>query len=489
MNTNNVSKTAQRELPCDPDRAWPLVKNKQIMNRPKVHIGCSANKQRIVCVSDTHGRHRGISLPRGDILIHCGDFTDTGQAKQVKDFTKWLLEAKTQLGFSHVVVIAGNHDITFHEQYYLERGGANFHKHTNKENPMETKRILTTLTLESIENEKEEVMPMNDVINEAVFISGGGEIGQNGIIYLEDGLVELRQTRQQAMMGPASQHVTTIYGSPYQPEFCDWAFNLDRGEPCKLKWDEIPSCTDPSSCNNERVVDVLLTHGPPLGRGDILHPSGNRSGCVDLLTRVQNHVKPLFHAFGHIHEGSGEVTSDGVTTFANASTCNFHYQSINAVLVFDLMFPEVAQEDVLSDKSCASDVNDRSGGGGDTVPSSCPLRPQEVVQVQSSLHEWSVVQVSDWLQSLETTENSEVSGGASESHKGKTALAHRSNPFPQLAIKSLQGLSGNELMMIHPLTDRLDELSLKDKIEVIRAIRHLEAQLFQSVQSVDATSS
>jgi hypothetical protein len=34
---------------------------------------------------------------------------------QVRDFALWLQEAKAKGGFQHVVVIAGNHDTTFHE--------------------------------------------------------------------------------------------------------------------------------------------------------------------------------------------------------------------------------------------------------------------------------------------------------------------------------------------------------------------------------------
>lgn len=33
-------------------------------------------------------------------------------------------------------------------------------------------------------------------------------------------------------------------------------------------------------------LDILLTHGPPLGRGDATQ-FGNRAGCVDLLHIVQ----------------------------------------------------------------------------------------------------------------------------------------------------------------------------------------------------------
>ena len=75
-----------------------------------------------------------------------------------------------------------------------------------------------------------------------------------------------------------------------QPEFCNWAFNLPRGLPCKEKWDLIPEGTD-----------VLITHGPPLGHGDMVQ-GGRRSGCLQLWHAVQR-VRPKYHVFGHIHEG------------------------------------------------------------------------------------------------------------------------------------------------------------------------------------------
>ena len=40
--------------------------------------------------------------------------------------------------------------------------------------------------------------------------------GDQNCIYLEDQEVTVEGLR--------------IYGSPWQPEFCDWAFNLPRGE-------------------------------------------------------------------------------------------------------------------------------------------------------------------------------------------------------------------------------------------------------------------
>lgn len=49
-------------------------------------------------------------------------------------------------------------------------------------------------------------------------------------------------------------------------------------------------------------TDVLITHGPPCGHGD-LAVGDARAGCVDLLNTVEQRVKPLYHVFGHIHEG------------------------------------------------------------------------------------------------------------------------------------------------------------------------------------------
>jgi Predicted phosphoesterases, related to the Icc protein len=57
------------------------------------------------------------------------------------------------------------------------------------------------------------------------------------------------------------------------------------------KWNKIPDDTD-----------ILVTHTPPVGHGDLCC-TGVRAGCVELLTTVQQRIKPKYHVFGHIHEG------------------------------------------------------------------------------------------------------------------------------------------------------------------------------------------
>jgi Icc-related predicted phosphoesterase len=63
-----------------------------------------------------------------------------------------------------------------------------------------------------------------------------------------------------------------------------------------------------------------MTHGPPLGVGDVNH-RGDAWGCAELLASVRKRVRPKWHVFGHIHESHG-VFSDGVTTFVNAAVLN-----------------------------------------------------------------------------------------------------------------------------------------------------------------------
>jgi predicted phosphohydrolase len=67
---------------------------------------------RIVCVSDTHGRHQFSEVPAGDILIHAGDVTLHGSLANAEEFNSWL----GTLPHKHKIVIAGNHDFCFQEQ-------------------------------------------------------------------------------------------------------------------------------------------------------------------------------------------------------------------------------------------------------------------------------------------------------------------------------------------------------------------------------------
>lgn len=204
---------------------------------------------RIVAISDTHGYHRKISVPDGDILIHAGDITSRGELSTLVDFNLWLGE----LPHKYKVCIAGNHD------FLAESDPELWH---------------STLT---------------------------------NSFYLVDESVEIEGL--------------VIWGSPYQPWFHNWAFNLARGAKLQEKWKMIPS-----------NVDILLTHTPPFGVLDEV--DGRSVGCADLRTRLKE-ISPKLHIFGHIHEGYGEMTA-GKTKFVNASICDVGYLPSNKPVLAQL---------------------------------------------------------------------------------------------------------------------------------------------------------
>jgi Icc-related predicted phosphoesterase len=205
---------------------------------------------KIVFISDTHNHHDEVKLPKGDILVHSGDFSGRGLPEEIASFFDWLeIQAKQ---FEHVIFIAGNHDMSFEYK-----------------GPW----IINWLSK----------LPTN-------------------VHYLEDSEVTLEGIK--------------FYGTPWQPEFHNWGFNLPRGEKLAEKWALIPNDTD-----------VLITHGPPATILDYTMRDNINVGCVDLLYKVKE-IKPKINVFGHIHEGYGYRDIHG-TLFINASTCTLRYQPTN----------------------------------------------------------------------------------------------------------------------------------------------------------------
>lgn len=127
--------------------------------------------------------------------------------------------------------------------------------------------------------------------------------------FLQDSMVEIEGLR--------------IYGSPWQPRFQDWAFNLDRGEPLRRKWARIPS-----------GIDILVTHGPPMGILDFSQYGNEHVGCGDLRQELHR-IRPKLHVFGHIHGDYGWMEWNG-TLFCNASICDEAYKPTHDPIVVEM---------------------------------------------------------------------------------------------------------------------------------------------------------
>ena len=74
---------------------------------------------KVVAISDTHGKHHGLHLPKGNLLIHAGDVSRVGKEEEVRDFLGWFAGQD----FEHKVFIAGNHD------YFFERFPESYIRH------------------------------------------------------------------------------------------------------------------------------------------------------------------------------------------------------------------------------------------------------------------------------------------------------------------------------------------------------------------------
>ena len=212
----------------------------------------------ITFISDTHTKHCNceLDLPGGDLLIHAGDFMNSGYNPiEAIEFFKWFDKINN---YDHKIFIAGNHD------RWMENA------------PDEAKGILTKYKT---------------------------------IDYLEDSKIVINDIN--------------IYGSPWQPAFYNWAFNLPRnGVELQENWSNIPNDTE-----------VLITHGPPWGHCDIT-PYGNLNvGCELLRVRVDE-LKPKIHVFGHVHSGYGYYYN-GHTHFINASILNERYNYENKPLTVE----------------------------------------------------------------------------------------------------------------------------------------------------------
>lgn len=126
----------------------------------------------------------------------------------------------------------------------------------------------------------------------------------NGVNYIQDKMRIIRH----------GDSVINIYGSPWQPEFNKWAFNLPRNGPgLAYKWESIPNDTD-----------ILITHSPAFGILDTVEGRRNEHLGCELLTERVKEIKPKIHVCGHIHSGYGYYF-DGNTHFFNAAVLNEQY--------------------------------------------------------------------------------------------------------------------------------------------------------------------
>ena len=111
------------------------------------------------------------NLPDGDVLLHCGDMSNLGKPYELASVNEWF---GNQM-HSTKIAIAGNHDIGLDIVQYEELW-KRFHA-SSKSDPIENRKIMSNVTM---------------LYDESIELDSG----------------------------------IKIWGSPYSPEFCGWAFSL-----------------------------------------------------------------------------------------------------------------------------------------------------------------------------------------------------------------------------------------------------------------------
>ncbi|KAI4864942.1 Metallo-dependent phosphatase [Hypoxylon rubiginosum] len=204
-------------------------------------------RTRFVCISDTH--NCTVKLPKGDVLIHCGDLTNEGSFSELSKQVAWLEKAD----FECKLVIAGNHDLTLDTDSY-EQYGNYFHNNT-PQNPIGCQKLLTE---------------------------------SESLTYLQH---ESRTIKLTSPSGPGTTF--DVFGSPYVPACGNWAFQYDHTDAAAEKiWQDIPLSTD-----------ILVTHTPAH-----THRDENRyrvaAGC-EILRQAMWRVRPRIALCGHVHDARG----------------------------------------------------------------------------------------------------------------------------------------------------------------------------------------
>lgn len=135
-----------------------------------------------------------------------------------------------------------------------------------------------------------------------------------GVIYLQDSSVEIDGIK--------------FHGSPWSNSFGSWVFMGDE-DALNGHWSLIPDDTD-----------VLITHGPAYGKGDLVNnswSSDNHVGSKTLLKKLDELKSLKLHLYGHIHEDFGEHRAENQSFISyNASSFDYYKAELNEPLVFEI---------------------------------------------------------------------------------------------------------------------------------------------------------
>ncbi|RAK80527.1 metallophosphoesterase domain-containing protein [Aspergillus fijiensis CBS 313.89] len=227
-------------------------------------------KTRFLILSDTHGHELPgeCSQHHADVVIHCGDLTDSSYLTEFRTTIQHLQKLDAPLK----LVIPGNHDFTLDTPTFQQKVKASGLDHS------EDDRRLVRQVYGDYEEVR--IKLFTDDLQQ-----------RSGIVLLDEGI---------HVFILANGARLTVYASPGTPSLGgDWGFQYHPDTGHDFQFD-----------GRSNQIDVVVTHGPPRGIMDYTsrdtHSRGRRAGCPDLFKAIAR-ARPRMHCFGHIHEGWGAM--------------------------------------------------------------------------------------------------------------------------------------------------------------------------------------
>ncbi|KAL6717302.1 hypothetical protein ACLMJK_005217 [Lecanora helva] len=217
-------------------------------------------------ISDTHNFEFeekpspfGSTLPKVDVLLHCGNLTHNAGSSSYMKALRFLGEFDAELK----LFMAGSHDSDLDEEYWKAR-------------------------LADFDTMEDHKRALADVKGELAAAAG--------VTCLEEGNYYFKLKNGASFW---------LYASPYSPAASDRAFGYEQNEdrfngPSPVA-DGITSIAE-HRIESFPLVDIVMTHGPPKKILDAC--SGGNVGCEHLL-RAVGRARPRMHCFGRVHEGNG----------------------------------------------------------------------------------------------------------------------------------------------------------------------------------------
>ncbi|OJD35491.1 ser thr protein phosphatase family protein [Diplodia corticola] len=226
---------------------------------------------------DTDSSFQPLTTTPVDVVLHCGDLTETGTLPSLTKAIRKLSSIPATLR----LIIAGNHDITLDEAYYTTACGGSPATHAAA-----LKLVRETAA-------------------------------HHGVTYLDEGTHTFTlppryddDDDNNNNGAPTTPRTFTIYASPWTPQSGASAFQYpsahDRFNPPGARSTTPAHATNvstPTSAIPSAGVDVVMTHGPPKYVLDAT-ADGASAGC-EHLRRAVCRARPRLCCFGHVHGGYG----------------------------------------------------------------------------------------------------------------------------------------------------------------------------------------